>query len=61
MPLYIELIVIFLMTLFLEVNGMKLPDMCKEQSTFYHFNNRDKSQIDYFVESNLRVKKILDI
>ena len=36
---------------------MKLPDMCKKQSSFYHFNNRDKSQIDYFVESNLRVKK----
>jgi len=48
-------------TEFLEVNGMKLPDMCKEQSSFYHFNNRDKSRIDYFVESNLRVKKILDI
>lgn len=42
-------------TEFLEVNAMKLPDMCKEQSSFYH--NRDKSQIDYFVESNTRVKQ----
>jgi hypothetical protein len=31
--------------------------LCKKQSSFYHFNNRDKSQIDYFVENNLRVKK----
>jgi ATP-dependent Lon protease len=46
-------------TEFLEVNGLKLPDMCKKQSSFYHFNNRDKSQIDYFVENNLRVKKYL--
>ena len=30
--------------------------MCKKQSSFYHFNNRDKSQIDYFVENNLRIK-----
>jgi hypothetical protein len=35
----------------------KLPDMCKKQSSFCHFNNRDKSQINYFVENNLRVKK----
>jgi predicted extracellular nuclease len=30
-----------------------------EPSTFYHFNNRDESQIDYFVESVGRVEKYI--
>ena len=47
----IELIVIFHMTLLLQ-NFWK----CKKQSTFYHFNNRDESQIDYFIESEPIVK-----
>jgi hypothetical protein len=31
--------------------------MCPVQSIFYHFNNRDESQIDYFVESVGMVEK----
>jgi hypothetical protein len=33
----------------MELN-LKIPTMRPVQSTFYHFNNRDESQIDYFVE-----------
>ena len=33
--------------------------MCPVQSIFYHFNNRDESQIDYFVESVGRVEKYI--
>jgi hypothetical protein len=33
--------------------------MCPVQSTFYHFNNRDESQIDYFVESVGMVEKYI--
>jgi len=41
---------------FLKVNKMEIPSLCKKQSTFYHFNNRDESQIDYFIESESIVK-----
>jgi hypothetical protein len=36
---------------FLMELNLKIPTICLVQSTFYHFNNRDESQIDYFVES----------
>jgi hypothetical protein len=34
---------------FLMELNLKIPTMCPVQSIFYHFNNRDESQIDYFV------------
>jgi hypothetical protein len=42
----------------MELN-LKIPTMCPVQSTFYHFNNRDESQIDYFVESVGMVEKYI--
>jgi hypothetical protein len=33
---------------FLMELNLKIPTMCPVQSTVYHFNNRDESQIDYF-------------
>ncbi|CAG2237180.1 unnamed protein product [Mytilus edulis] len=44
---------------FLKSNGLSIPSTCKKQSTFFHFNNRDESQIDYFVETSAMVKKYL--
>ncbi|XP_063411607.1 uncharacterized protein LOC134694525 [Mytilus trossulus] len=44
---------------FLKSNGLSIPSTCKKQSTFFHFNNRDESQIDYFVETSALVKKYL--
>jgi hypothetical protein len=41
---------------FLKASKMKIPSWCKKQSTFYHFDNRDESQIDYFIESEHIVK-----
>ena len=41
---------------FLKANKMEIPSWCKKQSTFYHFKNRDESQIDYFIESEPIVK-----
>ncbi|CAG2186420.1 unnamed protein product [Mytilus edulis] len=36
---------------FLRNNNLRIPDNCVECSTFYHFNNRDESQIDYFIQN----------
>jgi hypothetical protein len=44
---------------FLMELNLKIPTMCPVQSTFYHFNNRDESQIDYFVESVGMVEKYI--
>jgi exonuclease III len=44
---------------FLMELNLKIPTMCLVQSTFYHFNNRDESQIDYFVESVRMVEKYI--
>lgn len=44
---------------FLQDNALNLPDMCQKQSTFYHFNNKDESQIDYFLQSASVVKRYL--
>ena len=44
---------------FLMELNLKIPTMCPVQSTFYHYNNRDESQIDYFVESVGMVEKYI--
>ncbi|CAC5371843.1 unnamed protein product [Mytilus coruscus] len=36
---------------FIHNNNLRIPDNCVECSTFYHFNNRDESQIDYFIQN----------
>ncbi|VDI37463.1 Hypothetical predicted protein [Mytilus galloprovincialis] len=36
---------------FLRNNNLRIPDNCVECSTFYHFKNRDESQIDYFIQN----------
>ena len=46
---------------FLMELNLKIPAtcMCPVQSTFDHFNDRDESQIDYFVESVGMVEKYI--
>ena len=44
---------------FLMELNLKIPTMRPVQSTFYHFNNRDESQIDYFVEIVGMVEKYI--
>ena len=51
MPQYIEVNLtqeIMTQKFLMELN-LKIPTMCPVQSTVYHFNNRDASQIDYFL------------
>ena len=36
---------------FLAENELAIPRLCTRQPTFYHFNGKDSSQIDYFIES----------
>ncbi|VDI24965.1 Hypothetical predicted protein [Mytilus galloprovincialis] len=35
--------------LFANEHNLSLPKLCKEQDTFFHFNGKDSSQIDYFI------------
>ncbi|CAC5378655.1 unnamed protein product [Mytilus coruscus] len=37
--------------IFLEEQKLFRPNQCRRQNTFYHYNGRDESQIDYFLES----------
>lgn len=36
---------------FLTEHNLSIPTCCKANFTFHHFNGRDKSQIDYFIEN----------
>ena len=36
---------------FLNENDMKVPPKCINSATFFHFNGKDTSQIDYVLES----------
>ncbi|VDI14680.1 Hypothetical predicted protein [Mytilus galloprovincialis] len=37
---------------FIKENGMYIPKSCGSDFTFYHYNGRDASQIDYFMQSS---------
>ncbi|VDI73463.1 Hypothetical predicted protein [Mytilus galloprovincialis] len=36
---------------FLEEQKLFIPNQCRRQNTFYHYNGRDESQIDYIIQS----------
>ena len=44
---------------FIQLNKLQIPETCRKQSTFYHFNQRDQSQIDYFLQSNMILHKYM--
>ncbi|CAC5358564.1 unnamed protein product [Mytilus coruscus] len=37
---------------FIKENGMYIPKSCGSDFTFYHYNGRDASEIDYFMQSS---------
>ncbi|CAC5410976.1 unnamed protein product [Mytilus coruscus] len=37
--------------IFLEEQKLFMPNQCRRQNTFYHYNGRDESQINYFLQS----------
>jgi len=44
---------------FMEEHALALPGNCKNINTFYHYNGRDHSQIDYFIQSTNLVEKYI--
>ena len=37
---------------FIQEHGLMVPEQCKSVFTFYHYNGKDASQIDYFLQSD---------
>jgi hypothetical protein len=45
---------------FLNENDMKVPPKCTNSATFFHFNGKDTSQIDYVLESTSMINEYVN-